>query len=134
MKKILSGIVLALGLVGVANADTNYACEFYSGKINGESHMMVGGMSNYNHLPSGELRKFKNIKVAVHDNNTFSIHDVIEDKVIKSPKLKDLSTNDLKAYGLPDKSISYAYGEDGNPIFRYMKENSYTVMGCAKID
>lgn len=135
MKKTIAAIIVTMGLVGFAKADTNYACEVYSGKINGEGHMLVGGLTSYTHAATGEMRNFETVNVTVHSDNTFSFYDLIHDKTIKSPKLKDLSTKEVIGYGIPDKSIAFAYGEDGNPIFRYMKDgNMYQLMGCTKID
>lgn len=135
MKKTIAAIIVTMGIVGFAKADTNYACELYSGKVNGEGYMLVGGLTNYTHAATGERRKFETIKATVHGDNTFSFYDLIHDKTIKSPKLKELSTKEVKGYGLPDKSIAFAYGEDGNPMFRYEKDgNLYNIIGCNKID
>ncbi|EAS1621160.1 hypothetical protein DG70_002380 [Salmonella enterica subsp. enterica serovar Inverness] len=133
MKKIIASIVLALGLVGTSSASTDYSCEYYSAKVDGATTMAVGGVSYYRKAETGERHKFESVKVNVHDNKQFSFTDPVHDKNITSPKLKDISTDKVKAYGANGKKFVIVYGEDGNPLFRYETDKeTYVLMSCTK--
>lgn len=134
MKKIIAGIVLSLGLVGAANANTYYACNTFSGDVGKISNYISAG-DRYYHAASGEYRKFAGVKVRVNGDNTqFAFNDPVFDKTIKSPKLKELQDPKDELYGTNDKKFYINYGTDGNPLFFYEKgDETYIVFSCREI-
>lgn len=134
MKKTIAAIVLALGFAGAANADTRYACEMYSAKINGDTTPMLAGISLYEHAATKEKRKFAGLEVSVRDDNSqFSFVDPIQDKTIKSPKLKQVKNSDVEAYNANDKKFLIVF-DNNKPMFRYETEKeTYVAVNCSKI-
>lgn len=63
MKKIIAGIVLALGLVGAANANTYtyYVCNSYF-EYKGDDTRYLSDGDRYYHAPSGKLPWFYRCK------------------------------------------------------------------------
>ncbi|EBU8552737.1 hypothetical protein DLC15_09180, partial [Salmonella enterica subsp. enterica serovar Telelkebir] len=131
MKKILSGIVLSLGLVGAANANTYYACNTFSetrGKI--DTYLTDG--TRFYHAPSGQYRPFFGVKVRVNDERTnFAFNAPTTDTTVKSGKLTDLDGENI---GLKDKSIYMNMKDEDNPLFYYKKgDETYIIYGCREI-
>lgn len=131
MKKIFVSIVLALGLVGAANAKS-YVCDVYSSNVEGERTSLISGVSRYQHTESGEYRQFNGVKVEVAgDNTSFVITNPKTDKKIVSPKLKKVEGVNIDAYTANGKKFAIVYGEDGRPLIRYETDREmYAVMGC----
>lgn len=87
MKKIIASVVLALGLVGAANANTYtyYVCNSYF-EYKGDDTRYLSDGDRYYHAPSGKYRGFIGVKVRVNDDNSqFAFNDPVFDKTIKSP-------------------------------------------------
>ncbi|HIG8975430.1 TPA: hypothetical protein ACYEPA_003796 [Escherichia coli] len=138
MKKIIAGVVLALGLVGAANANTYtyYVCNSYF-EYKGDDTRYLSDGDRYYHAPSGKYRGFIGVKIRVNDDNSqFAFNDPVFDKTIKSPKLKEDKNEKEEYYGSEDgKSyIKYLHSVDGAPIFDVKKgDTSYSLISCREI-